>query len=182
MRHKVFGKKLGRSVGQRNALRRTMITQLFQHERITTTHAKAQAIRGAAEHMITQAKRGLAADDPARIVYLRRLLNGRLDNPEIAQKVFDVLAPRYATRPGGYTRIYKLGPRKGDSAQMVILELVDRENGGESTSSTTNVVTRGASRTRDLLGRLRSGRPRGSGAASSDAAPASDTPAESTGS
>ena len=187
MRHKVFGKKLGRSTGQRNALRRTMITQLFQHERITTTHAKAQSIRGAAEHMITQAKRGLAEGDPARIVYLRRLLIGRLDNPVIAKKVFEVLAPRYASRPGGYTRIYKLGPRKGDNAEMVILELVDRETGEAAT--TTNVVTRTTSRTRNLLGRLRGGRQRPSAADSSAAAPsapASDAsasaPAEGSGS
>jgi len=126
MRHNVFGKQLGRSVGQRNALRRTMITQLFDHERITTTHAKAQSIRAAAEHMITQAKRGLAEGDPARVVYLRRLLNGRLNDTEITKKVFEVLAPRYAERPGGYTRIYKLGPRKGDNAPMAFVELVDR--------------------------------------------------------
>lgn len=174
MRHKVFGKKLGRSVGQRNALRRTMITQLFQHERITTTHAKAQSIRGAAEHMITQAKRGLAEGDPARIVYLRRLLIGRLDNPVVAKKVFEVLAPRYAARPGGYTRIYKLGRRKGDSAEMVVLELVDRET--SAASSDANVVTRTTSRTRDLLGRLRSGRRR-TGAAATDKPSAASTPA-----
>jgi len=177
MRHKVFGKKLGRSTGQRNALRRTMITQLFQHERITTTHAKAQSIRGAAEHMITQAKRGLAEGDAARLVYLRRLLIGRLDNPIVAKKVFEVLAPRYAGRPGGYTRIYKLGPRKGDNAEMVVLELVDREAGDAAAS---NVVTRTTSRTRNLLGRLRAGRQRPGttdSAASTPSAPASDASA-----
>lgn len=127
MRHRVFGKHLGRSVGQRNALRRTLITQFFQHERITTTRAKADAVRGAAEHMITQAKRSLVHEDPQRQIHIRRLLNGRLNDPEVVKKVFSVLAPRYAERPGGYTRIYKLGPRKGDSAEMVILELVDRD-------------------------------------------------------
>jgi len=155
-----------------------MITQLFQHERITTTHAKAQSIRGAAEHMITQAKRGLAENDPARIVYLRRLLVGRLDNPVVAKKVFEVLAPRYASRPGGYTRIYKLGPRKGDNAEMVILELVDRETGE---APATNVVTRTTSRTRNLLGRLRGGRQRAGTDAdtstSTPSAPASDASA-----
>src|SRR5579859_4957534 len=153
MRHHVFGKHLGRSTGQRNALRRTMITQLFQHERIVTTQAKAKAIRGDAEHMITQAKRGLASGDPTRVVYLRRLLKGRLDSPVVAQKVFDELAPRYAERPGGYTRIYKLGPRKGDAAEMVILELVDRPTG--ESSAAANVATRAATGARGLLSRVR---------------------------
>ncbi len=153
MRHRVFGKHLGRNVGQRNALRRTLITQFFQHERITTTRAKAEAIRGAAEHMITQAKRGVADGSPERIVYLRRLLNSRLDDPEVVKKVFDVYAPRYADRPGGYTRMFKLGPRKGDSAEMVILELVDRDKGEEGGEA--KGVTGAA---RNLIGRVRGGR------------------------
>jgi len=164
MPHQVFGRHLGRSVGQRNALRRTMITQLFEHERIVTTEAKAKAIRGDAEHMITQAKRGLAEGDPARIVFLRRLLVGRLDSPVVAKKVFEVLAPRYAERPGGYTRIYKIGPRKGDNAEMVVLELVDRSTGEEKP---TNVVARAAAGPRNLLNRVR--RPR---------AQSTETPAE----
>jgi large subunit ribosomal protein L17 len=129
MRHRLAGKHLGRSVGQRNALRRTMITQLFEHERIVTTRAKADAIRGAAEQMITKAKRSLTHEDPQRAIHVRRVLAGRLDSPAVVKKVFDVLAPRYAERPGGYTRIYRLGPRKGDAAEMVVLELVDRSTG-----------------------------------------------------
>ncbi len=159
MRHRVFGKHLGRSVGQRNALRRTLVTQFLEHERITTTRAKAEAIRGTAEHMITQAKRAVAHEDPLRHVHVRRLLAGRLDNPEVVRKIFDVYAPRYADRPGGYTRMYKLGPRKGDAAEMVILELVDRtvdEEGEEK-------GVRGAAR--NLLGRVR-GRGRGRGTSS----------------
>lgn len=157
MRHQVFGKQLGRSVGQRNALRRTMITQLFEHERITTTEAKAKSIRAAAEHMITQAKRGIASGDPARVVFVRRLLNGRLNDTEVTKKVFDVLAPRYAERPGGYTRVYKLGPRKGDNAPMVILELVDSDK-GKAEGTDANVAARAASGARGLLNRVR--RPR----------------------
>src|SRR5438270_11577741 len=101
MRHGIAGKKLSRTVGQRNALRRTLITQFFLHERITTTRAKAEAIRGAAEHMITQAKRSLAHEDPNRQIHVRRLLVGRLDDKDVAKKLFDELAPRYANRPGG---------------------------------------------------------------------------------
>jgi large subunit ribosomal protein L17 len=154
MRHKVFGKHLGRNVGQRNALRRTLTDQFFQHERITTTRAKAEAIRGAAEHMITQAKRALATGDPDRILAVRRLLISRLDTPEAVTNVFDVLAPRYAERPGGYTRMFKLGPRKGDSAEMVVLEMVDRGVEAEGDAPATGVG--GAAR--NLLGRVR--RPR----------------------
>src|SRR5260221_2576379 len=137
MRHRIFGKHLGRNTGQRNALRRTLITQLFQHERITTTRAKAEAIRGAAEHMITQAKRSLEHEDPQRAIHIRRLLNGRLDSQEVVQQIFDVYSPRYKDRPGGYTRMLKLGPRKGDAAEMVVLELVDRGVEPESKSESS---------------------------------------------
>jgi large subunit ribosomal protein L17 len=125
MRHKVVGKILGRHPGARNALRRVMVKQLFEHERIRTTRAKAQAIRGQAEKLITLAKRALATDDAARIVHARRLASARLANDEIVLKLFDEIAPRYSERNGGYTRMLKLGRREGDSSEMVILELVE---------------------------------------------------------
>ena len=108
----------------RKGLRRTMVNQLFTHERIKTTRAKAQAIRGQAERLITLAKKGNAAGD-AQMVHARRLAAARMDNPEMVQKLFDDIAPRYEDRPGGYTRILKLGPRYGDSAEMVIIELIE---------------------------------------------------------
>ncbi|MBX3062060.1 MAG: 50S ribosomal protein L17 [Anaerolineae bacterium] len=153
MRHRKFGKHLGRNTGQRNALRRTLITQLFMHERIRTTRAKADAVRGTAEHLITMAKRGLAHPDPLRVVHVRRLLNGRLDSNDVADKVLTVLAPRYAERPGGYTRIYKLGPRKGDAAEMVLLELVDRGGGDDEESAAASQTVGG--RARGLINRIR---------------------------
>lgn len=128
MRHKVAGKRLGRSTGHRNSLRRNLINELFRHERIRTTEAKARAIRGEAEKLITLAKRSLAHDDPNRAVHGRRILFARLRNKENVAKVFDELAPRYEDRPGGYTRTLKLGLRKGDSAKMAVIELVDRED------------------------------------------------------
>jgi large subunit ribosomal protein L17 len=97
---------------------------LFRHERIHTTRAKAAAIRGEAEKMITKAKRGNAAGE-AKAVHARRLAAGRLNDPEIVKKLFDEIAPRYADRPGGYTRVIKLGPRGGDAAEMALIELVE---------------------------------------------------------
>ena len=124
MRHRVVGRRLGRSSGHRKALRRSMITELFRHERIQTTQAKAKAIRGAAEKLITLSKRGIAAGE-AKVIHARRLAAARLNDPEIVKKLFDEIAPRYTERPGGYTRILKLGPRGGDAAEMVLLELVE---------------------------------------------------------
>ena len=136
MRHHVAGKKLNRSCGHRTALRRNLVTALFYHERIETTEAKAKAIRGQAEKLITLAKRGLVAEqqDSARGVHARRLAAGRLNRwvtepdgtrVDVLGKLFEDIAPRYMDRPGGYTRVYKLGPRKGDAAPMVLLELVE---------------------------------------------------------
>jgi large subunit ribosomal protein L17 len=112
-------------MGARKALRRGLIKQLYEHERIRTTKAKAQAVRGEAEKLITMAKRALATDDPAKLVHARRLVKSRLPNDEIVKKLFDEIAPRYTERNGGYTRMLKLGPRHSDSAEMVILELVE---------------------------------------------------------
>lgn len=136
MRHCVAGRKLNRSSGQRRALFRNLVSALIYHERIETTEAKAKAIRGQAERLITLAKRGLAAEkeNSARGVYLRRLaaaqMNRWVEEPDgtevdLLKKLFDEVAVRYKNRPGGYTRIVRLGPRKGDAAPMVVLELVE---------------------------------------------------------
>ncbi|OGO71027.1 MAG: 50S ribosomal protein L17 [Chloroflexi bacterium RBG_19FT_COMBO_56_12] len=125
MRHRVAGYKLGRVKDVRTALRRTLVRQLFEHERIETTHTKALAIRGQAERLITLAKRG-NKEGEAKMVHARRLAAARLGNNKIVSKLFDEIAPRFEDRPGGYTRIYKLGPRQGDAAEMVLLELVEQ--------------------------------------------------------
>lgn len=124
MRHQVAGKILSRSKDQRTALRRILIAQLIEHERIRTTQAKAQAIRGQTERLITLAKRGIKEGDD-KMVHARRLAAARLGNPETVTKLFDDIAPRYADRLGGYTRIVKLGPRYGDNAEMVLIELIE---------------------------------------------------------
>ncbi len=124
MRHQVAGKKLNRSKDERTALRRILIAQLIEHERIETTQAKALAVRGQAERLITLAKRGIKEGD-AKMVHARRLAAARLSNHNAVNKLFDDIAPRYADRLGGYTRIVKLGPRMGDNAEMVLIELIE---------------------------------------------------------
>lgn len=126
MRHKVAGYKLSRSKDQREALRRTLIKQLFEHEKIQTTHIKALAIRGEAEKLITLARNSAKATDIQKVNARRQaaaILGG--GNAETVKKLFDDIAPRYEGRPGGYTRIMKLGPRLGDAAEMVQIELVE---------------------------------------------------------
>ncbi len=124
MRHGVAGFKLGRKKDDRTALRRILVKQLFEHERIQTTRTKAEAVRGQAERLITLAKRGNEAGDE-KMVAARRLAASRLSDAAAVKKLFDEIAPRFQNRPGGYTRMIKLGPRQGDAAEMVILELVE---------------------------------------------------------
>ncbi len=117
MRHRVAGRKLSRPSGQRRALYRNLVTDLLRYEKITTTEAKAKEARSLAEKMITLGK---GSDLHAR----RQALAFVIDE-EVVGKVFDVLAKRYADRAGGYTRLFKLGPRLGDGAPMARLELVE---------------------------------------------------------
>lgn len=128
MRHRVRGKKLGRNGGQRRALRLSLATALLQNERIKTTRAKADFVRSDVEKLISLAKRSRAHEDPMRVVHAQRIAASRLNNNrELVSKLFNTIAPRFEDRPGGYTRILKLGQRQGDAAEMVLLELVDRE-------------------------------------------------------
>ncbi len=126
MRHQVAGYKLDRTKGARLALRRNLIKQFFTHERIRTTVAKAAAIRGDAEKLITVARNVKDASDAEKVA-ARRLVAARLGNNsnEVVKKLFDEIAPRFAERNGGYTRVLKLGPRLGDKAEMALLELVE---------------------------------------------------------
>lgn len=126
MRHQVAGFKLNRTKGARIALRRNLIKQFFVNERIRTTVTKASAIRGEAEKMITVARNAKDATDDEKVA-ARRLIVARLggNSNEVVKKLFDEIAPRFAERKGGYTRVLKLGPRFGDKAEMAILELVE---------------------------------------------------------
>ncbi len=122
MRHKMAGYKLSRNSAQRKALFRNLIRELYIHGRITTTQAKARAVRPVAEKLITKAKHGLAGKIDR--VHAQRQVVAYLNDKSVATKVFDELAPRYEERNGGYTRIVKLGKRFGDAADMAIIELV----------------------------------------------------------
>jgi large subunit ribosomal protein L17 len=119
MRHRVAGRKLQRTSSHRAALFRNMAAALIKHEQITTTLAKAKELRPYTEKLITLAKKGGLSN--------RRLANARLLDETQLKKLFDVLAPRYADRAGGYTRVIKAGLRASDAAQIAIIELVDRD-------------------------------------------------------
>lgn len=123
MRHQISGRQFGRSSAHRQALFKNLITELFRHGQIETTEAKAKAIRADAEKLITIAKRGRSG----RIseVHARRLLRSRLNDPDMVAIIYDEFSLRYVDRPGGYTRIFKMGPRHGDGADMALIELVE---------------------------------------------------------
>jgi large subunit ribosomal protein L17 len=125
MRHRISGRILGRDAGHRKALFRNLVRELYLHGRITTTEAKARAIRADAEKLITKAKNG---QEGAARVHASRQLVAYLNDKTVTKKVFDEIAPRYATRNGGYTRIIKLGKRQGDAADMAIIELVEGDS------------------------------------------------------
>ena len=126
MRHRVAGRHLGRDSAQRKALFRNLMTELFRHESIKTTEAKAKAIRSDAEKLVTIAKRGAAKREAEQSdVHERRLVAAVLTDPAVTKKLFDEIAGRYTEREGGYTRILRLGQRHGDAAEIVLLELVD---------------------------------------------------------
>ena len=118
MRHKVSGRKFDRAGDERQALLRGLVTDLMRHERMRTTEAKAKEARPIAEKMITLGKHGT--------MHARRQALAYMNDKDVVKKLFDEIAPRFADRPGGYTRIIKLGPRNGDGASMAQLELVER--------------------------------------------------------
>jgi large subunit ribosomal protein L17 len=119
MRHQVSGKKLGRNTSQRKALLRSLVTSFIEKERIRTTLPKAKETRPIAEKMITLAK--------TNSLHTRRQALQYIYKKDVVKKLFEDIAPRFTERPGGYTRIIKLGPRAGDGAEMAILELVGTE-------------------------------------------------------
>jgi large subunit ribosomal protein L17 len=128
MRHRVAHRKLGRVTEHRIALLRNQATALLRHEHLTTTVPKAKELRPFVERIITIAKRGLAdADANGRVLTARRVVMQDLQDREVVTKLFDTIAPRFASRSGGYTRLLRLGFRRGDSAEVAQVELVGSE-------------------------------------------------------
>jgi large subunit ribosomal protein L17 len=142
MRHRVPGNQLGRPYDQRKAVLRSLATELLRHDEIMTTLAKAKAVRSEAEKMITLAKKGKlstgnvelnqkakqgdqnAAKELAKHVHIRRQMSAYIYDKEVVARAYEVLAPRYADRNGGYTRIIRAGFRRGDAAPMALIQLV----------------------------------------------------------
>lgn len=156
MKHGVAGRKLGRDSAQRSALLRGLVTELFRHDRISTTEAKARFMRGEAEHLITIAKKGIA--EGGNNVHAHRLAAKVITDPDVTYRLFHEIAPRFVERPGGYTRMIKIGPRVGDGADMVVIELVEKgDKGGDAASAAPGRQSIG-SRMRRATDRLRRGR------------------------
>jgi len=118
MKHRVVGRRLDRTTEHRTAMFRNMVTSLLRHERIVTTTPKAKDLRRIAEKVITLGKKGTA--------HARRLAQRQVRDLEVMEKLFGTIGPRFATRPGGYTRVVRLGRRVGDNADMAMIELVER--------------------------------------------------------
>jgi len=128
MRHNVAHRKLGRVTEHRLALLRNQAIALLRHERIQTTIPKAKELRPFVERLITLAKRGVAAAEPAgKTLHARRMVLAEIPDTVVVGKLFETLAPRFADRPGGYTRILRVGYRRGDSAEVAHIELIGSE-------------------------------------------------------
>jgi len=187
MRHRVAHRKLGRVTEHRIAMLRNQATALLRYEHLTTTVPKAKELRPFVERIITVAKRGLANGDgrrksgsnEVRVLTARRLVMQDLQDREVVTKLFDAIAPRFASRPGGYTRLLRLGFRKGDSAEMAQVELVGSEfnpkakTEAEATETTKPKAKGVGGRLRAAAERLRSKKDEKEGAPKVSAKPTS---------
>jgi len=149
MRHRVGQRKLGRVTEHRIAMLRNQAEALIQHEHIETTLPKAKELRPFVERIITIAKRGLAGD---ATLHARRLVLRDIQNRDVVAKLFDTIAPRFAARPGGYTRILRVGYRRGDSAEVAQIELVGSEYDPNAEAKKTETA---AAKPKGVGGRLR---------------------------
>ena len=127
MRHRVAHRKLGRVTEHRIAMLRNQATALLKYEHLTTTVPRAKELRPFVERLITVAKRGVASGANGHALTARRLVMQDLQDRDVVTKLFDTIAPRFASRPGGYTRLLRLGYRKGDSAEIAQVELIGSE-------------------------------------------------------
>jgi large subunit ribosomal protein L17 len=135
MKHRVAGRRLDRTTEHRTAMFRNLVTSLFRHERITTTTPKAKEIKRFADKFITLAKAGTP--------HARRQANRDVRDVEVLNKLFETLGPRFKSRPGGYTRIIRVGRRAGDAAEMAMIELVERSAPAEAEGSEKGAAGKG---------------------------------------
>jgi len=155
MRHRVGHRKLGRVTEHRIAMLRNQAEALIRHERIETTVPKAKELRPFVERLITIAKRGIAGGESnGRSLHARRLVLRDIPNRDVVGKLFDTIAPRFETRPGGYTRILRLGYRRGDSAEVAQIELVGSEFNPNAEAEKTDATAAKAKKS-GVGGRLR---------------------------
>jgi len=156
MRHRVAHRKLGRVTEHRIAMLRNQATALLRHEHLTTTVPRAKELRPFVERLITIAKRGVAGGDKnGHALTARRLVMQDLQDREVVGKLFDTLAPRFAERPGGYTRLLRIGYRKGDSAEVAQVELVGSEYDPKAKAKTEAGGEEPKPKTKGVGGRLR---------------------------
>ena len=167
MRHRVGQRKLGRVTEHRIAMLRNQAEALIRHEHIETTLPKAKELRPFVERIITIAKRGIAAGDTNQgALHARRLVLRDIQNRDVVGKLFDTIAPRFAARPGGYTRILRVGYRRGDSAEVAQIELVGSEYDPNAETVKTGTAT--AAKPKGVGGRLRAAAERLRGKARAD--------------
>jgi large subunit ribosomal protein L17 len=156
MRHRVAHRKLGRVTEHRIAMLRNQATELLRYEHLTTTVPRAKELRPFVERIITIAKRGVAAGDKnGHVLTARRLVMRDLQDREVVSKLFDSLAPRFATRPGGYTRLLRIGFRKGDAAEVAQVELVGSEFNPRAKAEADAAAEGGKPKAKSVGGRLR---------------------------
>ena len=154
MRHRVSHRKLGRVTEHRIALLRNQAEALIRHERIETTMPKAKELRPFVERLITIAKRGIAGGDAnGKSLHARRLVLRDIPNRDVVGKLFDTIAPRFENRPGGYTRILRLGYRRGDSAEVAHIELVGSDFNPNAEAEKTQAAEK--AKPKSVGGRLR---------------------------
>jgi large subunit ribosomal protein L17 len=156
MRHRVAHRKLGRVTEHRIAMLRNQATSLLRYEHLTTTVPKAKELRPFVERLITIAKRGLVdGSSNVRALNARRLVMHDVQDREVVSKLFDTLAPRFETRPGGYTRLLRLGFRKGDAAEVAQIELVGSEYNPRAAAEAEAKKAEGTSKPKGVGGRLK---------------------------
>lgn len=172
MKHKVGYNRLGRKSAHRKAMTRNMLTSLFRHERIKTTKAKALAVRRVAEKMITRA----GTDS----VHNRRMVGRDIKDKAVLAKIFTDIGPRFKERPGGYTRVLKLGPRHSDAAEMVILELVAEEVEKKAPARKKKSAAGSKEKEKSTSAATSEKKKAVKGTASTEEAPAEKAPAEAT--